>query len=135
MSRGPTNAGCLVDGCDAPHKAKGYCRNHWHRSRDNREMYRRHNLWRSYRITPEQFDSRLEAQGGGCAICGCTSSGVRGRSFHVDHDHACCPGKTSCGNCIRGLLCHSCNTALGGFKDDTALMAGAIAYIDSGGVR
>jgi hypothetical protein len=30
----------------------------------------------------------------------------------VDHDHACCQKKNrSCGKCIRGLLCHTCNIA------------------------
>lgn len=31
----------------------------------------------------------------------------------VDHDHACCPQKTACRKCIRGLLCKSCNLILG----------------------
>lgn len=33
--------------------------------------------------------------------------------IHVDHDHRCCPGETSCGNCVRGLTHETCNKRIG----------------------
>ena len=69
-----------------------------------------------YGITPEQYDAMLEAQGGGCAVCGRTdSANPRTTMLPVDHDHACCPGNRSCGNCIRGILCHLCNVNMAWF--------------------
>jgi hypothetical protein len=69
----------------------------------------------------------LERQGGVCAICGlpCKS----GKRLSIDHDHSCCPGKGSCGKCVRGLLCMNCNNGLGHFKDDPELLGTAIAYL------
>lgn len=84
---------------------------------------------RRWGLTVEAYDELLASQGGGCAICGSTDSGQEGRRFHVDHDHTCCPKGKSCGACVRGLLCHHCNTALGGFRDDPALLAKAIDYL------
>jgi hypothetical protein len=56
------------------------------------------------------YGAMLEAQGGGCAICGRKDSGnPRTTALHVDHDHMCCPGQRSCGKCIQGILCHVCN--------------------------
>lgn len=61
-----------------------------------------------------------KAANGLCAIC----SSERGTHNHsLDHDHA--TGK------LRGILCHNCNVGLGHFKDDTALMHKAIAYLES----
>lgn len=84
---------------------------------------------RRYNLTLEDLDMLLERQGGRCAICGTTESGGHGDRFHVDHDHACCPGKKSCGKCIRGLLCSGCNNGLGCFRDDPDALRRAIGYL------
>lgn len=74
---------------------------------ENREVYRERNL-RRYGITSDQFEALLAAQDGRCAICGTTEPGGQG-AFHVDHDHDHCQG---CPECVRGLLCASCNCSL-----------------------
>jgi hypothetical protein len=87
-------------------------------------------LKRNHGITVEQFDAMLESQGGVCAICGTDEPGGKG-AFHVDHDHACCPGRRSCGECIRGLLCAPCNVGLGSLRDDLEVIAAALDYLKS----
>jgi hypothetical protein len=68
-------------------------------------------LWR-YGLTQEQFGRLLEGQKNACGMC--HEPFAEGSPICVDHDHTCCPGeKMSCGKCVRGLLCRSCNTALG----------------------
>ena len=64
-----------------------------------------------YNLTAETYWQRVEEQRGRCAICGRDDPGWTKR-WPVDHDHSCCPGKTSCGKCVRGLLCHDCNRRL-----------------------
>lgn len=48
----------------------------------------------------------------GCGICGSKSF------LQVDHDHACCSGRKSCGRCVRALLCKRHNVLLGFLRDD-----------------
>lgn len=95
---------------------------------------RRRHLWTSFRITLEQYEVLFEAQDGRCAVCRLpevisTSKNGKARSLAVDHDHGCCPGQTSCGNCIRGLLCTKCNTAIGALRDDPKLIDAAASYV------
>lgn len=89
-------------------------------------------LWSKYRLSLEGYKKLLHEQGGTCAICKSPSpADIRASRFHVDHDHACCPGDKSCGKCVRGLLCRGCNTALGNFGDDPDRLIAAAAYLMS----
>jgi hypothetical protein len=77
-----------------------------------------------YGLSSAEIAALIETQGGACALCRLTL----GDAFHVDHDHACCPGSKTCGECIRGVLCRRCNIGLGQFNDDPDLLAAAAAY-------
>lgn len=85
---------------------------------------------RYFGITMDQFNAKLASQGGGCAICKTQGPEDKKRFFAVDHDHSCCPGKSSCGQCIRAILCRGCNNGLGCFRDNVTVMAEAIAYVE-----
>ena len=80
-----------------------------------------------YGITPEQLDRMLESQGYACAIC--KRDFTEELPKHIDHNHACCPGPYSCGKCVRGLLCQSCNQGIERFKEDPNLIRKAIDYV------
>lgn len=85
-------------------------------------------LYRSkFGISLAEYEAELEAQGGGCAICG--GQNPNGNRLAVDHDHECCSGKRSCGRCVRGLLCSNCNHGLGKFGDDVGRLSKAIEYL------
>ena len=80
-----------------------------------------------YGLTPEQYDAMYAAQDGRCAVC--NEPEWPHRMFDIDHDHSCCPGGESCGECVRGLLCFNCNTALGKLKDDVESLKRAVSYL------
>jgi hypothetical protein len=86
---------------------------------------RRWNLSRCYGITLEEYETMHAAQGGGCAACGKPPAGKHG--LYVDHDHSCCPGLKGCRNCVRGLLCAGCNSALGRLDDDPSKLVRYLA--------
>jgi hypothetical protein len=96
---------------------------------ENREMYAYRAIRMKYGLSVDQYNHLLEAQGGGCAVCGTDKPGGRGILLNVDHDHSCCPGQKSCGACVRGLLCALCNVGLGSFQDDADRLTAAAAYV------
>ena len=77
------------------------------------------NLKRMFNMSLEEYDTKLQAQNGVCAICG--GHCVSGKRLAVDHDHK--TGK------IRDLLCINCNGGLGKFKDNVALLLKAADYL------
>jgi hypothetical protein len=79
--------------------------------------FKRHN------ITKIKYDVLFNKHDGKCWICKVSSA------VHIDHDHSCCAGGWSCGNCVRGLLCSNCNTAIGLLKDNKVLLLEAIKYL------
>lgn len=81
-------------------------------NRDDPDWQRRQYLWVTYHITLERYNELLQVQGGHCALCPAVPD-KHVKKLHVDHDHNCCPGKRSCGKCVRGVLCVNCNSTLG----------------------
>lgn len=74
-----------------------------------------------YRVSREQYEALLTAQGGICGICG-TPPQSRKMRLAVDHDHR--------SGTIRGILCGQCNTAIGLFGEDLALLRRAAEYLE-----
>lgn len=88
------------------------------RNVDNVRRIKRESWFRSkYGIAPAEHTAMLNAQNHKCAICGDPLA-----PGHVDHDHV--TGR------VRSILCMSCNTGLGQFKDSPARLLQAAAYLE-----
>lgn len=75
---------------------------------DNPDAKQRRYVEKNWNMTLEEYRTLLNT---GCEVCGTLENLV------IDHDHACCPKKsTSCGKCIRGVLCNRHNLAEGCLK-------------------
>lgn len=74
-------------------------------------------------LTLEQYEALRESQGDRCAICQREwGRGWNGKGPHIDHCHTT--------GCVRGLLCGECNTGIGRFGDDPALLRRAADYLE-----
>ena len=104
-------------------KVRKYKSNYYYANRQKCiEKDRKNQLKRKYNVTVEWYDEQLKAQNGKCLICGTTEGGGISTVLHVDHNHET--------GAVRGLLCRSCNTGLGLFKENTKLLKNAIEYVD-----
>ena len=87
-------------------------------------------LKHEYGITLVEYNKILEKQQGICAICKENEKIIDKRTGNpkrlaVDHCHET--------NIVRGLLCQSCNTALGKFKDKPEIIERAANYVRNKG--
>jgi hypothetical protein len=76
-------------------------------------------LRRTFNITQAEYESKLAEHGGGCAVC--SKAPRPEKSLHVDHDHDT--------GAVRGLLCFSCNAALGHLRDDEQRIRDLLTYL------
>jgi len=91
------------------------CKNAFHNAQQD-------HILSKYGISREGVEQMVARQGG-CAVCSCQDG-----DWVVDHDHACCPGRYTCGKCVRGILCRACNSALGMLREDPEMALSAAAH-------
>jgi hypothetical protein len=100
---------CLVVQCDKKSERKNLCQKHYDSQRKST-------------LTAQKIQDMKDS---GCYVCGSFEK------LTVDHDHSCCKIGYSCDNCVRGILCHKCNTAAGLLNDDCERIMSLCAYLMS----
>lgn len=100
------------------------------------EQRRANARFKNYALTAEAFAALVRECDGCCGVCGVQMvEGLGWKSLHIDHDHGCCPGTQSCGQCVRGLLCGRCNLIIGKFESTSTDMVewaiSATRYVQS----
>lgn len=73
--------------------------------------------FKKYGVDRKWYENTLRAQNNCCDICGKEFVS----SPHIDHDHT--------SGAARGLLCYSCNSAIGKFQEDPEILKKAIDYL------
>lgn len=92
------------------------------RYKDNPEAYANQRYIYKYGITLQDYRKMVESQGGVCKICGGPPNGKH-LKLVVDHCHT--------SGLVRGLLCSSCNKAIGLMRDDVEILKKAIFYLEN----
>lgn len=101
--------------------------NNWNKVNKQRikKRKREYSVMFKYGLFPEDYNRMLREQQHKCLICGLDETECPYGSLSVDHNHAT--------NKVRGLLCHNCNTSIGKFKDNPALLRAAAQYLEEKG--
>lgn len=81
----------------------------------------KHRIMRDYGISNQDYLNMLNNQNYKCAICNVDQSSLS-RKLNIDHCHK--TGK------VRGLLCNTCNRALGYFHDSIYNLKKAMEYLN-----
>tara|TARA_R110002167_G_scaffold71719_2_gene202249 strand:- start:34 stop:438 length:405 start_codon:yes stop_codon:yes gene_type:complete len=112
--RSPDNLGYTCKVCSKTKNAQYYI--------DNKTKFKVYNLSKNYGVSQEDFIALLKEQDSRCKICGVNTLEESGKTLHLDHCHD--SGK------VRGLLCQTCNTGLGHFRDNVSNLKKAIKYLE-----
>jgi hypothetical protein len=117
LSRTNKNIKCTWNNCDKNHYSKGLCNTHYTRKKNGTDMdlikdtpNKYASLKYKYKLDKDTYDEMIK---NGCYVCSSMEN------LTVDHDHSCCSGKTSCGKCVRGIVCQACNTTIGKLENGT----------------
>lgn len=124
-----------IDEYSKAYSKNWYQRNKAERQKKHREWFDKHpgairdmHLKRKFKITLTQYNDMLSRQSGVCAICHRperVKHGKWGKTFELSVDHNHKTGE------VRGLLCSTCNRAIGLFEDDVELLKAAILYLEN----
>jgi len=95
-----------------------------------KKRLKRYNILK-HGLTEEKYSMILQNQNNSCAICKLDVSTFK-RGLYIDHDHSCCDKTSSCGKCVRGLLCAGCNFLIGQSRDSIDTLKYAIIYLSKG---
>lgn len=101
--------------------------------RNSDPLVRQHNqakhLASTYGVTLHWYSEQGDKQGWRCLICERRRDECPDMTLVVDHDHSHCANNRGCQDCIRGLLCKTCNFGIGFFQDDASVVDRAAQYL------
>lgn len=161
---------CSLPECDNSLYSRGLCLNHYKQARrrgdflseeersricslmncekwvgypSDRFCSAHHFRMMTYSLSASQQEVLVSLFDGQCYICKAKAG------TDIDHDHACCDRKGSCGKCVRGVLCGSCNRLLGVVGESVdrlnklvarkperaAIYSAAVTYLEAGAGR
>lgn len=108
---------CKVSDCAATkHKALGLCVMHWSLDR----------TMRLFGLTLVDYFKTYEKQRGLCAIC--RTTGIPRKTRYAQRTEILYPDHDAATMTFRGLLCNSCNIAIGHLRHDPKIIARALEY-------